>query len=304
MKTKILYTVAVLSLFIAGCEDDFLHRPPIDQISSEAYWTKTNDLKLYVNQYYTTFGDGSTYSGGIFWFDDNSDNMVGNSPSTRLAGQITIPTSEELGYGSIRGLNYFFENYIRCTDPFDQYKQYVGEAYFFRADQYFDKVKKYGDVQWLSKTLNTDDEELYGERNPRNQVIDSIITDLDKAIEYMQSGPNEGGTRLNKEIALLFKARVCLFEGTWEKYHHGDPFEVGSPEPDKYLRLAAEAAGELMNSGIYSIYTTGDHKWDYYHLFNQVDYSSNPEVMLWKKYDRTQGMVHNHQRYLAVNGGG
>ena len=305
MKTNIFQLLIVLlSLSMVSCEDDFLHRPPLDQVSSDAYWTKANDLKLYVNQYYTMFSDGGTWSGGIYWFDTNSDNMVGNSPNDRLAGRTTIPTDEGFGYGNIRGLNFFMENYKKCTDPFDQYKQFLGEAYFFRAKEYYDKVKKYGDIQWISKTLEPDSEDLYGERNPRDQVIDSIIADLDKAIEYMSSGPNEGGTRLNKEIAMLIKARVCLYEGTWEKYHQGDPFGVEKPDYEKYLRLAEETSNALINSGVYSIYTTGDPMWDYYHLFNQVNYSGNPEVMLWKKYDQTLGLTNNHQRYLAVSGGG
>jgi len=230
--------------------------------------------------------------------------MVSNGVDGRLAGIRTVPTSDGLGYGTIRSLNYFFENYSRCEDSFDSYKQYVGEAYFFRAYEYFNKVKKYGDYQWISKTLMPDSEELYGIRNSRNDVIDSIMADLDKAIEYMVSGPNQGGTRLNREVAMLFKARVCLFEGTWEKYHTGDDFGVEKPASDKYFQIAVETTSELMNSGIYSIFSTGNHKWDYYHLFNQVDYSGNPEIMFWKKYDLTLGMTHNHQRYLAVNGGG
>jgi hypothetical protein len=58
--------------------------------------------------------------------------------------------------------------------------------------------------------LGTDSEELYMARTPRNQVVDSIIADLDHAISYLPSGKQLGGTKLSREIALLFKSRVCL----------------------------------------------------------------------------------------------
>jgi hypothetical protein len=301
---KIILSLFALMVLATACEKDFLDRMPLDQISSADYWNTANDLKLYVNQFYTMFSDGGAWSGGIYWFDDNSDNMIYRIYNTRLAGLRTVPTTGGWNYGRIRSLNYFFENYGKCQDPFDEYKQYVGEARFFRAYQYFGLVRNYGDVPWIGKTLTPESEELYTSRTPRNIVIDSIIADLDQAIALMKSGPNEGGTRLNKEIAQLFKARVCLYEGTWEKYHAGDPFGVSGSDGTKYLQLAADAANDLINSGKYHVFSTGDHEWDYWHLFNQVDYSGNPEIMLWKKYDADLDMTHNHQRYLPRIGGG
>jgi len=67
MKTDIkIFMVIALFILVYGCDDDFLHRPPLDQISSESYWTKANDLKLNVNQFYTMFGDGGSWGGGCF----------------------------------------------------------------------------------------------------------------------------------------------------------------------------------------------------------------------------------------------
>ena len=301
---KIIFSFIVLLFLMSACEKNFLDLMPQDQISTNDYWNTANDLKLYVNQFYTMFSDGGSWSGGIYWFDDNSDNMIYRIYNTRLAGLRTVPTTGGWNYSSIRSINYFFENYKKCQDPFDEYKQYLGEARFFRAYQYFNLIKSYGDVPWVGKTLTPESEDLFAPRTPRNVVVDSIVADLDQAIQLMKSGPNEGGTRLNKEIAQLFKARVCLYEGTWEKYHAGDPFGVNGSDGTKYLQLAASAANDLIESGVYHIYSTGDHKWDYWHLFNQVDYSGNPEIMLWKKYDASLDMTHNHQRYLPRIGGG
>ena len=311
----ITYSI-VLILILNGCtKSDYLDRYPLDQISTNQYWKHANDLKLYVNQFYNYtlpfFNDDHAYhswTGGIFWFDDNSDNYLNQVFDARLAGTRTVPTSasgeawkEILGtptwnFKHIRDVNFFLANYKKCEDDFDQYKQYVGEAYFFRAYAYYGLVRSFGDVPWINKPLNVDSPELYAPRDPRNVVIDHILSDLDSAALLMQSGPNLGGTRLNQEAALLIKSRVALFEGTWEKYHASDPFGVSGSDGTKYLQIAVQAAETVMNSEHYGLFSTGHPESDYFNFFIQEDYSSNPEAIFWKKYDRNLNMQHWHNR--------
>ena len=86
-------------------------------------------------------------------------------------------------------------------------------------------LKKYGAVPIVEKALYPDDKELLKKpRDNRYKVAKFIIEDLDFAIENMKEF--DVGTRLSKEAAAAFKSRFCLFEGTWEKYHKGSPFEV------------------------------------------------------------------------------
>lgn len=307
MKTKFIYSCGMLlMIMISSCEDDFLELYPLDEISTYDYWKTTKDLKLYVNKFYLYFDDGDTWSLGIFGSDKETDNQVDiKDIPERLAGIRIVPESGGgWNFRWIREINYFFENYHHVEEPFDGYKHYVGEAHFFRALFYFDLLKKFGDVPYISSTLNVDSEELYAPRTPRQQVIDSIVSDLDRAIEYMDSGPNEGGTRLNKQIARLFKSRVCLYEGTWEKYHDGTLFGVPDPNSGEYLQMAADAALEVINSGHYEIFTMGDFENNYYQLFNKNDYSDNPEVMLWEKYSLELDKTHTHQQYLVYLGYG
>ena len=289
---NIKYLIFILILTLNACEKDFLERYPLDSISSEDYWKTASDLELFVNQFYpNAFSQsGSDRYEYIFSRDLATDDLTHVQANPRLRGSRVVPESGGWNYGQIRSLNVFFANYEKCEDPFEEYRRYLGEAHFFRAFYYFNLVKEYGDVPYVDKPLQTDSEELYVPRMPRNQVIDNVIDDLDFAINYLPSGRQEGGTRLNKEIALLFKSRVALYEGTWEKYHTG-VFGVSNPDPSKYLQLAAQAAEEIMQSGIYEIYSTGDPEWDYF-FFTRVDYSSHPEVMFWKKYDLDLGIGH------------
>ncbi|MCG8311218.1 MAG: RagB/SusD family nutrient uptake outer membrane protein [Cytophagales bacterium] len=302
----IRYICLAILFFISlsACED-YLERYPLDEISTEDYWKTTSDLKLYVNQFYpSAFAvSGSDRYNFIFESDLPTDDMVYIEADRRLQGSRVVPATGGWDYGTIRSLNIFLGNYHKSESNFEEYKQYVGEARFFRAFYYFDLVKEYGDVPWIGEELNTSSEELYEARTPRNQVVDSIIADLDIAIELMPSGRQEGGTRLSKEIAQLFKSRVCLYEGTWEKYHVNDPFAADAPDPQKYLQLAEQEANHVIQSGLYDIYAPGSPEWNYF-FFADVDYGSNHEVLLWKKYNLDLSLGHARQFQTATGGSG
>jgi hypothetical protein len=292
--------IVVIIFSYSSCNEDFLVRLPKDQISEAQYWSTDNDLRLYLNQLYPpVFNEGNTWYWGSWADDKDCDNLCSiRYLPTIWAGTRTIPATDATWtgfYSRIRIINYFLENYQNVKLPFDSYKHYVGEAYFFRGYEYYRLVRLYGDVPYISKTLGVDSEELYASRTPRQQVVDSIIVDMDKAIDYMQSQPNEGGMRLNKGIAQLIKSQICLFEGTWEKYHAGTTFGVSNPNPNKYLQLAVQAALDLINSGVYSLYTTGNPKEDFKNLFNQINYDNHSEVMFWEKYSRELNKMHFHQ---------
>jgi hypothetical protein len=99
----------------------------------------------------------------------------------------------------------------------------------------------------------------------------------------MKIGSEIAPSRVNKDIALLLKARVALYEGTWEKYHQGTVF-AGTTDGNAFIQIAADAAKTVIDNGNYSI-ATGDPDEAYYRLFNQVDLSGNPEIMFYEQLD-------------------
>ncbi|RIJ47077.1 RagB/SusD family nutrient uptake outer membrane protein [Maribellus luteus] len=290
---KLLIGFIGLSAFLWSCDnDDFLERYPLDQVTDAVFFKHSSDMEIYMNQFYNRgIFPLKYYSRG----DVGSDiHMTGRSIDSRLEGTLTINAGPGLAYGSIRGVNYFFDNYKKCEDEFETYKQYMGEAYFFRAYLYFGLLKNFGDVQWISTVLETSSPELFEARDPRNYVADKIIADLDSAALYLSNEKTNGHSRLNKWTALLLQSRVALYEGTWEKYHANDPFGVDNPQPEKYFNKVVEATEKIMNSGLYDIYSTGSPETDYVDLFGLRDYSNNSEVMFWSKMNIDLG-VHSHR---------
>ena len=279
MKLKyLLYSSIIGVTTLTGCNDAFLERSP-QNINDQTYWTSPSDLQTYANAFYGILPHG------VSNYDDTwSDNQVPRGVESYIWGQYAVPTEDgswsKSAWSNLRYINYFMTHYGTVTGDEGEINRYVGEMRFFRALQYFSKVMTYGDVPWLEEDMNTDSPELYGPRTPRNEVIQHIIDDLDFAIEWLPEGRvSSGDNRLTADVARHIKARVCLYEGTYYKYHT----ELGY-EWQSLLQEAVEASDALINSGNYSIYNMNDPEHDYYNMFIMEDKSNLSEAILYIDY--------------------
>lgn len=284
MKRINIYISLLVAFLLLSCNEDFLNRYPQDAISDVNFFQSPQDLKSYMNSFYSTafFAKYPNHGG-----DFNSDNQVGGNIDTRMQGTRVVSTSGSIGFGWIRRVNYFFDHYKKVEEkyPLKDYQQYLGEAYFFRAMSYYNMLQTYGDMQWVTHELKTDSPELYNSRDSRDLVATNIILALDSAVMYLTPEKTKGQGRINKWIALLIQSRVALFEGTWQKYHAGTPFGVTGSNPNKYFQKAAESALNLIKDGPYNLYSTGNPLNDYRELFAMQDWSNSPEVMFWREYN-------------------
>lgn len=310
MKKNIIYILSgLLLMHLCSCED-LLDKPPLDKIGNDSFWKTAKDLENYTLNFYTIFPTyGTPASSGIFAADASygSDDAILAAANTTLNGSRAVVNDAkgtDWDWAQIRSINFFFDNCFRCEDDLKIWQHFLGEAHFFRAFLYFEKVKLYGDVPWYSTALSMDSEELYKARDSRIHVVDSILDDLDYAIEYLDPIQRvSGGTnRVSKEVALLFKSRVALFEGTWQKYHAGTPFATPGANPEKYFRIAVEAAEELM-TGDYSVGLYGNDSEHYGDMFGLDNMSTVQEILLWKAYNKTFNLAHDSQVYSTSRTG-
>ena len=114
MKTIKYFIIVVLLPLVVSCEE-FVERPPLDQISTEEYWKTTNDLRNYVMQYYKELPTHGNFA-GMIGEDSNSDNVIGGfgslKPNEVMNGERTINTGNWINEWSlIRSVNIFFDNY-------------------------------------------------------------------------------------------------------------------------------------------------------------------------------------------------
>lgn len=312
MKNIIQYIAfVVLSTILISCNKDFLDKQPLDSLSTTGSLATTNELRLYVNQFYETLpGHPATNgSAGAAFYDASGDDLIFSNVNSRINGDLSLSNAVKLTeYTNIRDVNYFLLNYNNAKGSQADINQYVGEAHFFRAWYYYNLVREYGDVTWVNTVLSMDDESVLLERDKRTLVIDSVIADLDVAINLLSVQSNSSTMRIHKDVALAFKSRVALFEGTWQKYHKlkGDAFytkDISDEKIREYLEKAKDAAGQVINEGRWKISQTGSPLTDYENLFITKDLTTNTEVMLWRKYDVAEGIIHGMSKYLSTGGG-
>lgn len=78
-------------------------------------------------------------------------------------------------------------------------------------------------------------------------------------------------------------ARHALYEGTYRKYHEELNLQNTA---DIYLRIAVDAASQIMEEGGFSLYNTGNPESDYSTLFNSLDLTTNPEIIQAHYYEK------------------
>ncbi|MEG1414202.1 MAG: RagB/SusD family nutrient uptake outer membrane protein [Mucinivorans sp.] len=307
---KILYSAFVLTaaLTLGSCK--VTNVTPQERISDATFWSTPNDLELYCNSFYEY-----NLSRPDPRLDQPSDNMFYKEADKWLMNQVNVPTSSdgsEWNWNNLRNINYFLNRYQKVTGNQADIDQYAGEMRFFRALEYFNKVKRYGDVPYYDKDLNTDSKDLFKARDSRAFVDGKIIEDLEWAASHMKNKANVTPGRLHKMAALQLLARVCLHEATYAKYH-----SVPGVDVNAMLNKAATTAKTIMDEGGFAIvkqdmapeyqWTIKEPSWPtfngqklhtyYYSLFCQVDLNSHKESVLHRVYIKDI-LMHNTPRVL------
>ncbi len=287
---KIIYILIVASVIIS-CNDDFLERYPVAEIAPENSFKTEQDLRLFTNGFYSNLPSIND----IVKDDNISDNVLYNGVPAEQSGLRIVPSESGSGgwaWDDLRDINTFFKYYEQCDDE-QARKEYSGVAYFFRAWFYFDKVKRFGDVPWYTEVIGSTDEELLTKpRDSRVLVVENILGDLDNAIENL--GTEKSSDQVTKWAALALKSRVCLFEGTFRKYHA----DLNLPDADKLLELSWQAAQQLIDESPYTLYQTGNPDVDYRDLFASNDVKED-EVILARRYSSELNVIHSTNYYFT-----
>lgn len=311
--------------------NDFLDMAPLDQVTPQEYFQNADHLAAYsIQKYNSVFSYHAGWGVGTIANDGGTDNMVaGNYSSYYEKNNRYVP--EKGGgwdFSNIRYCNYFFEQVLpkyeagSISGSEADIKHYIGEMYFMRAWIYFDFLKSFGDYPIITEVLPDNKDVLMEKtvRQPRNQVARFILSDLDKAAEYMHDMGFANNNRLNKQVALLIKSRVALYEATFEKYHQGTgrvPGDANWPgkkvHPDFTLDVASEinyfldqalSAAEAVADKITLTQNTGvmdpttptlvSGFNPYSEMFGAKDMSSYSEILFWKAYEKSGNIAISH----------
>lgn len=286
MKKYQILIITAIMVTTVSCQKGFLDRYPQTAVTPEVFFNTEEDLALYIN------GMISLSDRYMYRNDQGSDNAATTAAIEVKNIMTGTPSSQNItggwGWGRLRTINYFLENYGRANVSAEVKNHYAGLARYYRAIFYHDKVKRFSDVPWYSGTLTPGDEQLFKAQDPRAVVMDSVMADLAFAVANVRVNVPTGTP--GKWAVALMEAKVALYEGTHRKYHGYLGLQASA---DALLQKAASTAEQIMAEGGYTIYSTGNPNADYAALFSSQDLLNNREMILVNVFDQTKNRSQN-----------
>jgi starch-binding outer membrane protein, SusD/RagB family len=221
MKYPTLILLVWLGCMLGNCTK-ILDKKPLVSVPGNDTWNDPNLAEAFISTIY--FENLPQWDRGISDLSEESDG--GNA---YMYGQLTENSvdywpygavrnnhlrSGNVYYGEIRSINILLADIDKGSIDAGLKKRMKGEAYFFRAWQYFEMVKRYGGVPLILKPQDTTDN-IYVKRASTSATIKQVIADLDSAvvnqpaISASLTATNDG--HVHKGTALAIKGRVLLY---------------------------------------------------------------------------------------------
>ncbi|HBF06232.1 MAG TPA: RagB/SusD family nutrient uptake outer membrane protein [Prevotella sp.] len=336
MKLNINISRVLMVLCIGGamvsCSDLLDQEPPSYVVPSD-YFKTADQVQACANSFYSSILPSHGGGYGLYANDCGTDNQAAMGADGKYADN-QWKTSLDNGnwsWGNVRSLNYKIKTCVTNNEKGlisgnqKDIKQYIGEMYFFRAYTYFGLLRNWGDFPIVTEVLPDNETELVAanKRRPRNEVARFIISDLDTAMTYMADNFESRHTRVSKDVAMLFKSRVALYEASFLTYFKDTPFVPNGPgwpgkdkdynanyqyptgsidkEIEYFLKTAAEAAEYIadkykadltQNTGVIP-QSSSDPDNPYFSMFGTTDMSGYKEVLLWRQYSNSLGVTND-----------
>lgn len=305
MKNTIKFIKPILAAAViltgVSCEK-FLTTEPIDKVEAKKFFASENELLLYANGLMNSYTpdalevgiEGDRYCDFVCTKTSQDYNRPGVWGSNKQGGW------DISSWKNIRRANILLDKMVNSKGNVSEivYNHYEGVGRFWRAYFYYAKMQTFGDVPWVDHALTIAEEDiLKAPRTDREELFHHMLEDMNFACENMQY---KGYERvINKYVALAFKARACLYEGTYRKYHKVNP-STEQPWNNKYekaediLNECVKACEELMQAGF--TLTKGSPEDTMQGCFAKIwrndDLLSNKEAIWIREYDEALAVMH------------
>ena len=220
-QSKFIFIIIALFSF-TNCQD-FLERTPYDKVTDAVMWSDKGLIETYINGLYGYLsipGGRNNIVTGVTerlteeCWSDNAQHCAGFFMDIHNITLGNYSSADNFGFnfGDIRHANLAIQK-ITESEQIDEdtKKTALGQAYFFRAFFYAQKVKYFGGLPIIDKPLTPADE-LNLPRNTLGECYDFIIKDLKTAANYLpvKYADSDLG-RVSKGAALCLKSRVELY---------------------------------------------------------------------------------------------
>jgi hypothetical protein len=227
-----LFSYILLTVSLTACSD-ILDKTDLTGID-ERTWDNESTATLYLNRVYdlsmptwpnlasaatlpTAIHDISDdYNGGDqkIWYGtlsvDNITDFFGGNASNNV-------------WAYIRKTNILLSEIEKGPLPADVKTKIKAQAYFLRGWLYFQLIKLYGGVPYISHPQDWVTENLFVTRNKTSECIDSIARDFDMATALPGTWGTADKGRITRGAALGVKGRMLLYWASPQFNPNNDP---------------------------------------------------------------------------------
>lgn len=259
MNKKIFTRIALIGLLVCGCSafDDILDRVNYSQYDTTSFPTSEKDAIQAVNAMYGPQADlySSVENTAIFRNNQAGDDMFGGGSTTNTPAQAMDRFMDDKAdaaqsnwgrcYTGIFRANWVLESVPEMDDELfssKDFKNYlIGQAYFMRANYYWELVEKYEGVPLILETAPVN-----LPRASADEIYEAIANDLVTAIntmpaKYGYTTAADYAGRATKYAAEALLARIWLFYTGF--YQKNDMFGVSKSDVIGYLKDVRDNSG-------------------------------------------------------------
>jgi len=310
MKKLIIYSFLLMGLANAGCQKQILDKVDFNGVPVATAWGNVATANVYLDNLYQLcmpvyYSAASASTVPTNWHNI-SDECNGGSNIGVLQGTLTqesetdfFPTKNS-SWQWIRKINILLANIDKYGLTPDVTAPIRAQAYFLRAWTYFQLVKVYGGVPYITKVLDYVNDSLNLPRNTTTQCVDSMISDLNYcSILPAHWGGSDMG-RITSSAALALKGRILL-------YYASPQFNPSGDQTRWQLALQAnKAAYDSLTAQGYALYSK------YSRIFLDASLPTNPEPIIFRAYNGSSTVDPNSNNWdntvrpysQAYSGGG
>lgn len=231
MKNTTIFYLLFTVFFLSSCSDYLNIIPDKAQEIELMFERKEAAYKALATCYHYLPQEDGVYSTYAFASDELTTPIAKETPGVEMMRgkqnadnplmglwHDTYPYGrmQESLFKAIRACNIFIENIDLVKDMKTEEKEtWKAEAIFLKAYYHFLLFRQYGPIPIIDENLpiTASVEEVRIKRKPVDEVVDYIVSTIDKSIEHLPArltSSNELG-RIDKVIALSIKSRVLLY---------------------------------------------------------------------------------------------
>lgn len=280
---KFVLLITLLTGLIVSCTDDFLDVPVQGGVSTSTDPNLAQDL---VTGLYNTLLQGDSWGNGDvhgFAFISVTSIMSDDASKGSTATDQAIPVGdidnftltstnkfcESLWSGHYNGIgaaNRTLAELKKAAISESQKKQLMGEVRFIRGYLYFNMVRMYGGVPLVLRVpvneADASSDPAFSVRAPALQVYDSIVVDLQYAVDNLSLKGVYAPGRATKGAAQSMLAKVYMYRAS----------NPANPNPNADWQKVYDLTDAVITSGNYSLAT------DYATIWRQVGDNNNESI--------------------------